>query len=189
MENTQKKMSTKTMVFGAILTALVIVLQYISMAIRTSTFSITLSLIPIVIGALTCGVGMGAWLGLVFGAAVLWTGDAAPFWEFSPFATFMTVILKGVASGALPALVYNLFQKKHKVFATSFASIISPIANTGVFLIGCVLCFIPKVTELYGNITVFLVTIFGFNFAIELILNIIFAPTITRLLNIREKQN
>ena len=91
MKNT-RKMSTETMVFGAILTALVIVLQYVSMAIRFGTFSITLSLTPIVIGALTCGVGMGAWLGFVFGVTVLFTGDAASFWAVAPFATFVTVL-------------------------------------------------------------------------------------------------
>lgn len=186
MENT-KKMSTRTMVLGAILTALVIVLQYVSMAIRFGTFSITLSLTPVVIGALTCGVGMGAWLGLVFGAAVLFTGDAAPFWAVAPAATFATVILKGIASGVVPALVYKLFKGRNKIVATALVSILSPIANTGVFLLGCVLFFIPTLIEWYGNVTAFLVTIFSFNFAIELVLNIVLSPIVIRLINIREK--
>ncbi len=183
MEN--RRMSTKNMVFGAILTALVIVLQYVSMAIRFGTFSITLSLTPIVIGALTCGVGMGAWLGLVFGVTVLLTGDAAPFWAIAPFATFVTVILKGVASGVIPALAYKLLKGKNKVVATTVGAILSPIANTGVFLIGCVLFFIPTLIEWYGNITTFLVTIFGFNFLIELVLNIVLSPVVLRLLKIK----
>lgn len=186
MQNT-KKMSTRTMVLGAILTALVIVLQYVSMAIRFGTFSITLSLTPVVIGALTCGVGMGAWLGLVFGAAVLFTGDAAPFWAVAPAATFVTVILKGIASGVVPALVYKLFKNTNKTVATALVSILSPIANTGVFLLGCVLFFIPTLVEWYGNVTAFLVTIFSFNFAIELVLNIVLSPIVIRLINIREK--
>ena len=184
---TQNKMTTKTMVLGAILTALVIVLQYVSMAIRFGTFSITLSLTPVVIGALTCGAGMGAWLGLVFGAAVLFTGDAAPFWAVAPAATFFTVILKGIASGLIPALVYKLFKGKNKMFATALCSILSPIANTGVFLIGCVLFFIPTLIEWYGNITAFIVTIFSFNFAIELVLNIVLSPIVVRLIKLREK--
>lgn len=180
-----KRMSTKTMVLGAILTALVIVLQYVSMAIRFGTFSITLSLTPIVVGALTCGVGMGAWLGLVFGVAVLLTGDAAPFWAIAPLATLLTVILKGVASGVIPALVYKLLKGKNKTFRAALASVLSPIANTGVFLIGCVLFFIPTLVEWYGDITAFLITIFSFNFLIELVLNIVLSPVIIRLLNIK----
>ncbi len=175
------------MVLGAVLTALVIVLQYVSMAIRFGTFSITLSLTPVVIGALTCGMGMGAWLGLVFGAAVLFTGDAAPFWAVAPAATFATVILKGIASGVVPALVYKLFKNTNKTIATALVSVLSPIANTGVFLIGCVLFFIPTLIEWYGNVTAFLVTIFSFNFAIELVLNIVLSPIVVRLINIREK--
>ena len=180
-----KRMSTKTMVLCAILTALVIVLQYVSMAIRFGTFSITLSLTPVVIGALTCGVGMGAWLGLVFGVAVLFTGDAAPFWAVAPLATFLTVILKGIASGVIPALAYELLKGKNKTFRAALASVLSPIANTGVFLIGCVLFFIPTLVEWYGDITAFLITIFSFNFVIELVLNIVLSPVVIRLLNIK----
>ena len=86
-------MSTETLVLGAVLTALVIVLQYLSMAIRFGTFSITLSLTPIVIGAVCCGVGMGAWLGFVFAMVVILSGGAALFFAFDVPGTIITVIL------------------------------------------------------------------------------------------------
>ncbi len=183
----QNKMTTQTMVLGAILTALVIILQYLSMAIRFGTFSITLSLMPIVIGALTCGVGMGAWLGLVFGITVLLTGDAAPFWVVNTWGTFITVIVKGIASGFFPALIFKLLKKVNPIISSSIAAIVSPIANTGVFLLGCVIFFIPTLIEWYGNVTAFLVTIFSFNFVIELALNIILTPAIVRLIKIKLK--
>ncbi len=186
MNKTKQKMSTETLVLGAVLTALVILLQYISMAIRFGTFSITLSLTPIVIGAVSCGVGMGAWLGLVFGITVLLTGDAAPFWVVSMWGTFTTVILKGIAAGVIPALAYKLFKSKNKTFASAFSAILSPIANTGVFLIGCVILFIPTLIEWYGNVTAFLVTIFSFNFVIEMVLNIVLTPVVMRLINIKK---
>lgn len=186
MKTQKKRMSTETLVLGAVLTALVIVLQYLSMAIRFGTFSITLSLTPIVIGAVTCGIGMGAWLGFVFGVTVLLTGDAAPFWAVNAAGTFITVILKGIASGVIPALVYKLFKKKYPTFASAFAAILSPIANTGVFLLGCVVFFIPTLIEWYDNVTAFLVTIFSFNFVIEMVLNIILTPVIIRLLNVKK---
>lgn len=186
MNNTKQKMSTQTMVLGAVLTALVILLQYISMAIRFGTFSITLSLTPIVIGAISCGIGMGAWLGLVFGVTVLLTGDAAPFWAVTAWGTFVTVILKGIAAGVIPALAYKLFGNKNKTFASAFSAILSPIANTGVFLLGCVVFFIPTLIEWYGNVTAFLVAIFSFNFVIEMVLNIILTPVVIRLLNIKK---
>ena len=175
------------MVLGAVLTALVIILQYLSMAIRFGTFSITLSLIPIVIGALTCGMGMGAWLGLVFGVAVLLTGDAAPFWAVNPAGTLITVLFKGMASGFFPALIYKFLGKKNQLLGSAVSAIISPIANTGVFLLGCMVFFVPTLMEWYGNVTAFLVTIFSFNFVIELAVNIVLTPVIIRILNIRKK--
>ena len=149
MKTQTKKMSTETLVLGAVLTALVIVLQYLSMAIRFGTFSITLSLTPIVIGAVSCGMGMGAWLGLVFGVTVLLTGDAAPFWAVTAGGTFVTVIAKGVACGFFPALVFKLLKNANQTLASAVAAIISPITNTGVFLLGCVIFFIPTLIEWY----------------------------------------
>ncbi len=186
MKTQKKKMSTETLVLGAVLTALVIVLQYLSMAIRFGTFSITLSLTPIVIGAVSCGMGMGAWLGLVFGVTVLLTGDAAPFWAVTAGGTFVTVIAKGIACGFFPALIFKLLKKFNQTVASAVAAIISPIANTGVFLLGCIVFFIPTLIEWYGNVTAFLVTIFSFNFLIEMVLNIVLTPVIIRLIKIRK---
>ncbi len=186
MKTQKKKMSTETLVLGAVLTALVIVLQYLSMAIRFGTFSITLSLTPIVIGAVTCGMGMGSWLGLVFGVTVLLTGDAAPFWAVNAGGTFVTVIAKGVACGFFPAMVFKMLKKANQTLASAVAAIISPIANTGVFLLGCIIFFIPTLIEWYGNVTAFLVTIFSFNFLIEMVLNIVLTPVIIRLIKIKK---
>ncbi len=185
----KRGMSTKTLVFGAILTALVIVLQYISMAIRFGTFSITLSLTPIVVGAVCCGVGMGAWLGLVFGIAVLMTGDAAPFLAVSIGGTVVTVLAKGVACGVIPALVYKLLKKCNNVFASATAAILSPIANTGVFLIGCMIFFVPTIMEWHGTVSAFLISIFSINFLIELVLNIVLIPVVVRIINLKLKNN
>ncbi|MBR5479861.1 MAG: ECF transporter S component [Clostridia bacterium] len=185
----KRRMSTRTLVFGAILTALVIVLQYISMAIRFGTFSITLSLTPIVVGAVCCGVGMGAWLGLVFGLAVLMTGDAAPFLAVSIAGTVVTVLAKGIAAGVLPALAYKLLKKYKTTVASAIAAILSPIANTGVFLIGCMIFFVPTILGWHGNIAAFLISIFSINFLIELVLNIVLIPVVVRIINLKLKNN
>lgn len=57
------------------------VLQFVGSAIRLGPFSISLVLIPIVLGAALYGWGMGCWLGLVFGAVVLLWGMPASFWR------------------------------------------------------------------------------------------------------------
>ncbi len=60
---------TKKIVGIGIFTAIVVVLQLLGSFIRFGTFSISLVLIPIVVGAALYGIGAGAWLGLAFGIA------------------------------------------------------------------------------------------------------------------------
>ncbi|UKI23399.1 MAG: hypothetical protein L6V88_02460 [Anaerotruncus sp.] len=54
-------------------------LQLIGGGIKVGAFSVSLVLIPIVLGTALYGIGAGAWLGLVFGVTVILTGDAAAF--------------------------------------------------------------------------------------------------------------
>ncbi|MBQ7061184.1 MAG: hypothetical protein IJM85_05320 [Clostridia bacterium] len=99
---------TRTVVGLGLLTAIVVVLQFVGATIKFGTFSISLVLMPIVIGAALYGVFAGAWLGLVFGVVVLLSGDAATFMAINPFGTIVTVLLKGILAGAVAGLVYQL---------------------------------------------------------------------------------
>ena len=197
----RKTMSTRTMVTGALLTALVVALQFVSMAIRTGTFSITLSLVPIVIGAIICGKGMGAWLGFAFGVTVLATGDAAPFMAVNVLGTILTVLLKGTACGFVSGLVYEVIKKlfcKNK--STSYvgaviSAIVCPVTNTGVFLLGC-LAFFMKTLAQWGeglgfgtNVGKYMIFgLVGTNFLIEMAVIIIFAPAIVRVIKVAFKE-
>lgn len=186
-------MSTETMVLGAILTALVVVLQYLGQFIRLGPFSISLVLLPIVIGAATCGVKIGAWLGLVFGAVVFMTGDAAPFLAINVPGTVVTVLLKGILCGLVAGLAYKAVEKKSRYAAVVVAALICPIVNTGVFLLGCVLFFFKTIEEWglaegYGTAVQYMfLGLAGGNFIVELIINIVLSPVAVRLLNIRKK--
>lgn len=100
-------MPLESLVLGAILTALVVVLQLMGAFIKLGPFSISLVLIPIVIGAATCGIWIAAWLGFVFGMAVLISGDAAAFLAVNVPGTIITVLAKGVGCGLAAGLTYN----------------------------------------------------------------------------------
>ena len=104
------EMSTVKMVFAAILTALVIILQFIGQTIRLGPFMISLVLIPIVIGAAVCGPKIGGWLGFVFGIFVLISGDAAAFLTVNVLGTVITVILKGMLFGLAAGIVYKALE-------------------------------------------------------------------------------
>jgi len=169
-----------------ILTAIVVVLQLVGAFIKFGPFSVSLVLVPIVIGAILCGPLTGAWLGLVFGAVVLLSGDAAAFYALSPAGTIFLVLFKGTMAGLCSGLVYKALSNWHKYPAVLLSAIVCPVVNTGIFLIGCLTIFRPylqnfseaKITDPF----IFVVTVFiGLNFVFELVLNVVLAPVIVRL--------
>ena len=189
-----KKMDTKTMVLCAVFTALVIILQLLGSFIRLGTFSISLVLIPIVLGAATCGVGAGAWLGLVFGVAVLASGDAGAFLAVNAIGTVITVLAKGILCGWMAGIVYKSLERFNSYLAVIAAAIVCPVVNTGVFLLGCLAFFMPTIegwataADLGGNVAYYMIFVLvGANFLVELASNIILSPVIVRLINIRKK--
>jgi len=187
------KMSTQAIVLSAVMTALVVILQYFAAFLKPGPFSVTWALIPIVIGTATAGKYVGAWLGFVFGVMVLVMGDAAPFMAVNVPGTIITVLLKGTACGFVSGIVYELIYKKsHNLVASVVsAAVVCPIVNTGVFLLGCFAFFMPTVTEWAGGENVGKYIIFvlvGVNFLVEFGINVILSPVIVRLLNIRNKQ-
>ena len=192
MSNT--KLQTRKLVLGAILTALVIVLQLLGSFIRFGQFSISLVLIPIVIGAATCGIAVGGWLGFVFGVAVILSGDAAAFWSIDVFGTILTVLVKGIGCGLVAGAVYKLIARFNKYLAVAVAAIACPVVNTGIFLLGCRLFFMDSVAawgiaEGYTNmVTYMFLVLVGANFLFELGTNIVLSPVIVRILNFEKKQ-
>ena len=175
------KTNTRKIAGVGLLTAVVVVLQLLGSFIHFGPFSISLVLIPIVVGASLYGVLSGAWLGLAFGITVLISGNAAAFLAVNPGGTVITVLLKGALAGLLAGAVYKAIEKKNKVVATIVAAIICPVVNTGIFLIGCRLFFFDTIkTWAAGtNVFVYMITgLVGFNFLFELGLNIILSPTL-----------
>lgn len=195
MASNKKKMSIQTLVLGAILTALVVVLQLMGSFIRFGMFSISLVLIPIVIGAATCDVKVSTWLGFVFGVVVLASGDAAAFLAVNIPGTVITVLAKGILCGFVAGVVYKAVAKTNMYLAVILAAIACPLTNTAVFLLGCLVFFMPTVSAWaagagYGkNVALYMIAgLVGFNFLFELGTNIILSPVVVRLLNIRKKQ-
>ena len=171
-----KKVNVRTLTGVAIFTALVVVLQFLGSFIRFGMFSISLVLIPIVVGAALYGVGAGAWLGFAFGVVVLLSGDAAAFLAVNVPGTILTVLAKGTTS-----------------LAVGTAAILCPVVNTGVFLLGCAVFFLPTITGWgeaagYPNVgNYILFGLVGGNFLFEVLFNIILSPVILRLIRLGQK--
>lgn len=191
--NTNTKKQTELVALGALFTALVIILQLIGSAIRFGPFSISLVLVPIVLGAAICGYKIGGFLGLIFGAAVLISGDAAAFLAVDVFGTILTVLVKGTLCGLAAGLVFKGLSRLNTYLAVIAAAIVCPIVNTGIFLVGCLLFFMEPVTAwatALGFTDVGKYMIFGLvggNFLVEMAVNIVLSPVILRIIALIKK--
>ena len=187
------------------LAALVVVLQIISALIPPigGMVSITLTLIPVVIGAILFGKKGGAILGFTFGLIVMINCITALdpggniLWNANPILTALLCLLKGVLAGFVPAVVYSAISGKKtmsvtkKVFATALAAMLAPIVNTTTFVIGMLLFFKETLTIWAGGqalIVYILLGLAGLNFLIEFIINIILTPAIIRIVDIVKKK-
>ena len=181
-----------TIVGMGLMTAIVVVLQVFAASIKLGEFSITLTLAPIVIGAALFGPWAGAWLGLVFGAVVLLSGDAAAFLAINVPGTIITVLLKGALSGLAAGFIYHLIQKKNKYVAVVTAGIAAPVVNTGIFLLGVVVFFMGIISELAAEagmetVQFIFVGLVGLNFFVELGINLVLSSVIVTIISYANK--
>ncbi|MBQ5312150.1 MAG: ECF transporter S component [Oscillospiraceae bacterium] len=180
-----KKMNARTIAGIGILTAMVIVLQVISSNIKFGPFSITLALMPIVVGAAIYGWKAGAWLGFVFGCITLF--DAGAFMAVNAPGTVITCLGKGALAGLVSGLVYAAISKKSQMAAIIAAAVACPVVNTGIFVLGCFAFFMGTISEWAAgqNALIFIFTaLIGVNFFVELGVNLVLSSVIERILNI-----
>lgn len=174
------------MVATALLMAMVIVLQFVSAALPTiGGFSISLVLLPIVVGSAIYGPGTGALLGGTFGAIVAincMTGfdkGGAMVFQANPLLCVIVVMLKGILAGSASGLVYKLVCKWNELIGMLLSAIVCPVVNTGVFL-GCMALFFKDVLSAWaggGDILAYMLSgIVLINFVPELIINVVFSP-------------
>jgi len=173
------------MVGIAIMSAIVVVLQLLGSFIKFGPVSVSLVLIPIVVGAAMYGPAAGAVLGGVFSVVVLMQPDTAFFYGVSFFGTVITVLVKGIMAGWLSGLTFQVLRGKNEWLAVGLAAAVAPLVNTGIFALGSKLFFWDALTELGGgNAVVYLFTVMiGFNFLAEFATNVICSPVILRILH------
>ena len=173
----------------AVLTALVLVLQLTGTVIKLpGGTSISLTLVPIVLGAMIVGPVGGAWLGFMFGLIVYVMGvtgaDTFTFILFSehPLLTAMVCFGKGICAGLFAGLLYKALIKVSPLVATFASAAIAPIANTGLFILGALTMSDTLSANFVADgstVIYFLVIVCaGINFIFEFILNMVVAPAL-----------
>lgn len=238
----------------AVLAALVVVLQLVG-GIPVGPFSITLTLFPIVVGAVVLGPVSGVFLGLVFGVIVsilsITGKDPGGQMVFAanPVIAWCLCLLKGALAGLVPGVAYGFFSKnKNAASAFSFmtagififlggiaaanglstarmgvrlgltllfavlaggllvglhyllktersalyiASVLAPVCNTGIFVVGMMIFFRPTLAAWAGgsNILVYTITgLIGINFLIEFTVAIILTPALAAITHYASKR-
>lgn len=199
----KRNQSLLRMVQLAILTAVVLVLQAAGIVIKIPVLGtpVSLVLIPIALGAMILGPAAGAFLGFVFGLEVyIQCGVMGldPFTAFlfqqNPVITAGICLVKSTLAGYLAGLIYKLLSKKNELLAVFLAAAITPVVNTGVFVLGCFVIFdtISAFADSmsYGKSAVHFIFIglAGLNFVFEFIINMIFAPSLQRIIHVVGKK-
>ena len=182
----------------AILAALVVVLQTVASGIRIGPVPISLTLVPIVVGAILFGPGAGAGLGFVFGLVCLIAGVTGAdqftylLWTAIPFWLIVVCVGKAVLCGLCAGLAAKALEKKQTLSCIA-AALVAPVVNTGVFLLGMVLFFQETLRAWAAGsalLTYVLFTLTGVNFLVELGLNLVLSPAVSTLIRaIRKTHN
>lgn len=190
--------AARTLTWLAILLAVIIVLQAFASSIKIGALEFSLTLVPIVLGAMILGPWQGAFLGLMFGVMTLIAGitGASPFTNVlfadHPVLTSLTCLVKGTAAGLGAGLVYRLVRNRNKYVATFIASATAPILNTGLFIVGA---FLMKDTfsgmassNSVGLVYFIFIGCAGLNFIVEFFVNMVVSPAIYRVSEIIERR-
>ena len=181
----------------AILTAIVIAFQFLGAFIHIGPTSISLVLIPIVIGAVLTGPKGGAFLGFVFGAMTYIAGVSGTdyfttvLFQAQPIATAVICLGKGICAGLCAGLIYRALAKKNAFSASVAAAAVAPIVNTGLFILGGLLLVNGTLSANLANfgaggqtVVYFLIIgCAGLNFIAEFLVNLVVSPAINTIVH------
>lgn len=182
-----KQLKIQKLTVLSVLSALVAIVSFLP--IKTLGLEITLSMVPVAIGAMMYGTSGGAILGFIFGMVSYlqclgWSAFGVVLFGIDPLLTFIVCVPTRVLAGLLAGLLVNIFKNKPNMskWSVLLASVFAPILNTVFFMSALVLCFYNTeyiqgfVTGLNAtNPFIFVVLFVGINGLVEIIAGIILA--------------
>lgn len=179
-----KNDKTKKLVTLSLFVAIIVVLQMLATYVNFGGFPITLTLVPIIIAGAIYGPLTGLFMGFIFGLIVdvcVLLGldpNGSVMLSIHPFITLLACIVKGCLAGFISALAYKyIVNKKIGIFVSAA---LAPLINTTTFFIFLILFFDSSFTALVAGLT-------SINFVIELVIDMLLAPGILRIINMRKK--
>ena len=101
-------------------------------------------------------------------------------------------MLKGTLAGFEAGVHYRALESTNKIVATAVAALVSPIVNTGIFILGMMIFFRDTLVAWAGDTPVLYYIIFGLtgiNFLIEVGVNVILSPVVVKIVDAVKKTN
>ena len=181
MNNNQQR--TRSIAVNGLLAAIICMVSFLPL--RTLGRAITLSMVPVAIGASLFGSTSGAALGGIFGIVSFiqcfgYSPFGAGLLSIDPFATFMvcvpTRILAGFLAGAIASGIRRGFSgRKTSLISFAVSSITAPILNT-LFFMSTLCIFFYNTDYIQGfagmlgaqNVFMFILLFVGINGLVEI---------------------
>lgn len=190
----KKKYNLQDIILLSILAAITILISFLP--IKTLGLEITLSIIPITVGIILCGLKGGLILGSAFGIiSFIQCLGYSPFgvmvFSINPFYAFLMCVPTRIFAAVIVSLIYKCFEKKNVIVSEILASIFMPILNTVCFMTVMLLCFYNTeyiqgfASELGStNPFEFAVLFVGINGLVEMLLGIFISFPIAKAINV-----
>lgn len=181
-----RRQKTVLLVETAMLTAIIAVMAFTPLGyLHVGPLELTLIMVPVIIGAVTCGPAIGAFLGGVFGVTsfiqcFMGSPLGAVLGSISIWRTFVVCVISRVLAGLLCGFLFRVCVKRDKKQGWSYvaASVCGALLNTVFFLGSLALLFwnvqfTPEQAASLGGVDTVLKTVIaiaaGVNAPIELV--------------------
>lgn len=195
MSNNTRKISTRTLVELALLTAMIAVMSFTPLGyLKTPIVEITFITIPVVIGAILVGPAAGAFLGGVFGLTSFiqcfgMSQFGAMLLSINPILTFIICFVPRVLMGWLCGVIFRAMLKcdktKFKLWAYGVGAFSGAALNTILFVITLILLFgrTDFILSIGDTLPKLIAAIVGLNGVIEAVVCTIVGAAVAKALS------
>ena len=193
--NISNSTKIKRLVGIATLCAITFVLQFVVSGVMPKLplgggTAVNLALIPVVLAAILYGPLGGLTVGLFLGATTLLPGQGAEVfyvnWYMTLLAIFLCLLKAGLA-GFVAGLLFKLLRKKTYVGAIFAAAAITPIVNTGIFLLLYGVLIYIMTGEAYSSTFVVVGAAVWLVFLVEFLVNVVVSPALASIIKVLAK--
>lgn len=189
---TRASIHTRKLAGLALLTVIIVVLTIICSFVRFGPFSITLALVPIIIGSAVYGASSGAYLGFIMGLTILisglcgWDGGTIRYLiSIHSFATILICIIKSTLAGWASGTAYKMVARKSILLGVIISGVVCPVVNTGIFVLLMRIFFHATLQSWAAGTHMMhymITSLVGINFLIELVVNLLLTTVITKII-------